>query len=587
MTNRTDDGRRRAAGASNRAQPIDRQDRLSDSQVREDAGGERGLLARILETPQVARAVPRLRPELLHRVIQTCGLEDCSDLVALATPRQLEQIFDADLWRPARPGLDEQLDADRFGVWLDVLMEAGAAVAAQKLVAMDVDFVTAALAQHLRVFDQAAVAPLVADEEAVAESGRAAAGVQCEVGSYLVEARRTAAWDTIVALLLFLDEEHPDYFHRVMGGVRRLSNSGRELDGLDDLLADPEQALFDRALDRDRRREKLGFVSPAQARAFLQSSRLVRPDQPTAPMGSPVAGGYFRAIASTPPAGADADPGSGRPAAAAGSPSPPEDASEAIAAVAGVLAGAGVLTPQPRALLEAPQGSTRLARIQAHLQFARDAAPLAAEARMEEFAYLANTIAAGCSVQARPFTEREASTAVLAICNLGLENWPCHWLPARGAGAAAVDMGTALPDDFLVDRDLVGVFQVGWTVLHHDVCMWAAERLIGVLAGLRCRDREIQSGLDALRAEMTRHWRAGTPWYARDALDVMAMLDMPAWATMLGLIDECPVVHAGIAASQGSGQRKIDPNRFDFISENSQIAAVRQFMQTLPETLLG
>jgi hypothetical protein len=86
---------------------------------------------------------------------------------------------------------------------------------------------------------------------------------------------------------------------------------------------------------------------------------------------------------------------------------------------------------------------------------------------------------------------------------------------------------------------------------------------------------------------MTRHWRSGTPWYARDALDVMAMLDMPAWATMLGLIDECPVVHAGIAASQGSGTRKIDPNAFEFISENSQIAAVRQFMQSLPEMLLG
>lgn len=206
---------------------------------------------------------------------------------------------------------------------------------------------------------------------------------------------------------------------------------------------------------------------------------------------------------------------------------------------------------------------------------------------MEEFAYLANTIAAGCSVQARAFTEREASTAALAICNLGLENWPRHWMPARAAGAAVVDIGTALPDDFLVDRDLVGVFQVGWAVLHNDVCMWAAERLIAVLADLRCRDRDIQLALAALRVELTRHWRAGTPWHARDAMDVMAMLDMPAWVTMLGLVDECPIIHAGMAASQGSGVHKIDPAAFEFISENSQIAAVRQFMRSLPETLLG
>jgi hypothetical protein len=588
MTNRTD-GRRRTARESNRAQPIERQDRPIDTEVALDAGPERGLLARILETPKLAEVVPRLQPEVLHRVIQACGLEDCSDLVALATPRQLEQIFDADLWRSARPGLDERLDADRFGVWLDVLMEAGAAVAAQKLVAMDIGLVTAALAQHLRIFDPGAAACPIVEGEAVTEARRAGAGagVQCEVGGYLVEARRTSAWDTIVALLLFLDEEHPDYFHRVMCECRRLSNAGRELDGLDDLLDDREQALLDRALDRGRRREKLGYVSPAPARAFLQSSRLVSREQAAAPPASPVAGGYFRAIARTPPAAADTDPDSGGPPAPPGPRSAADDPSDAIAAVAEVLAEAGVLTPQPRALLEAPQGSTRLARIEAHLRFARDAAPLAAEARMEEFAYLANTLAAGCSVQARPFTEREASTAVLAICNLGLENWPRQWMPAGGAGAAVAETGTALPDGFLVDRDLVGVFQVGWTVLYQDVCMWAAEQLISVLSDLKCRDRDIQLGLAALRAEMTRHWRAGTPWYARDALDVMAMLDLPAWATMLGLIDECPVVHAGIAASQGSGTRRIDPNQFEFISENSQIAAVRRFVQSLPATLLG
>ena len=44
-----------------------------------------------------------------------------------------------------------------------------------------------------------------------------------------------------------------------------------------------------------------------------------------------------------------------------------------------------------------------------------------------------------------------------------------------------VEAGTALPDDFLVGHDLVSVFQVGWTVLHNEVSMYAAERLIEVL----------------------------------------------------------------------------------------------------------
>src|SRR3954462_14197722 len=90
--------------------------------------------------------------------------------------------------------------------------------------------------------------------------------------------------------------------------------------------------------------------------------------------------------------------------------------------------------------------------------------PIAYSTRTEELAYLANAIIAGCSIQARPFTPPEASDAAVAICNLGLENWPAKW----------VEGGTPLADDFLVGHDLVSVFQIGWTVLHHNVGMYAA-----------------------------------------------------------------------------------------------------------------
>ena len=105
-------------------------DRRSDSPAKRPARDPRSLLDRILDVPQLAHVVPRLQPEVLHRLIQSCGLEDCGELVALATPGQLARVFDLDLWHPGQPGLDEQFDADRFGVWLEVLMESGAAVAA-------------------------------------------------------------------------------------------------------------------------------------------------------------------------------------------------------------------------------------------------------------------------------------------------------------------------------------------------------------------------------------------------------------------------------------------------------------------------
>ena len=67
--------------------------------------------------------------------------------------------------------------------------------------------------------------------------------------------------------------------------------------------------------------------------------------------------------------------------------------------------------------------------------------------------------------------------------------------------------------------------------------------------------------------------------------DVIAILDMPAWAALLGLIDECPVLHAALRASQNPRTRSVSPSAFEFISQNSQIASIREFMQSLPEAL--
>jgi hypothetical protein len=60
---------------------------------------------------------------------------------------------------------------------------------------------------------------------------------------------------------------------------------------------------------------------------------------------------------------------------------------------------------------------------------------------------------------------------------------------------------------------------------------------------------------------------------------------MPAWAALVGLLNECPVLHAGIRATRGSGTHAVSATDFEFISENSQIASIREFLRSLPETL--
>jgi Family of unknown function (DUF6178) len=561
----------------------------NDALIVREGRDERGLLARILDTPQLALAVPRLAPELLHRVIQTCGLEDCSDLVALATPAQLQRVFDIDLWRQDRPGVDEELDAARFATWLEVLMQSGATTAAEKVAGMDADLVIAALAQHLRVFDVATFEPTESSDDEPLERQRNGEP-SCELGGYLLEARRSDAWDTIIELLATLESNHPDSFHRLMRGCGHLSNEGFELDGLHDLLDDRAQDLFDLAVDREHRHEQRGFVTPAQARAFLHDARRVQLKQLTPPTSNPIARAYFRGIAATPPP----DPGSapvtvnGLLPGASDSSDTGGDTDTAVGAVVELLRDAGVLNDQPRALLPAAQDEPPMfARIQAHMQFANDIDPRAYATRMEELVFLANTLVAGCSLRDRPFTEREASDAAMAVCNLGLENWPDHWSTTPPQHMSVNDRNIRLPENFLVDHDLINVFQIGWTILHRDVCMYAADRLIDVLGELRCGDRETHFALKDLRLELIKHLQAGKPWAARNALDVIAILDTPAWAALLGLLDECPVLHAALVASVNAGPRSVGAADFTFIAENSQIATIRQFMRSLPDQLLG
>src|ERR1700730_17054303 len=315
--------------------------------------GPQHLLERILDTPNLAQVVPQLPAEMLHRVIEHCGLEDCGEIVALATPAQLARVFDLDLWRADQPGRDELFDADRFGVWLEVLMESGATAAARKLAAMDADVAIAALSQHALVFDHAAVSPSASiDGEEVPAARTVNDGLSCEVGGYLVGATRSDSWDAIVLLLGPLDAEHHDSFHRVMRGCRSLSNSTPEVDGLDNLLTDREQVMFDLAFERERRREKQGYVTPAQARAFLQMSRQLPLGHDSAPPDNPIARAYFRGIDWTSAPAGSADP---------------------VAAVVDVLVDAGILAQPPRALLGGSEGpAPRLARIPAQMQSAPD-----------------------------------------------------------------------------------------------------------------------------------------------------------------------------------------------------------------------
>ena len=518
---------------------------------------------RARKPPQVSelvQLVPHLAPEMLHQLIAHRGLDVCTEIVASATATQLASVLDLDLWRSAQPGHDERFDAARFGEWLEVLVDAGGTVAAETVAAMDEHLVVAGLSQYVRVFDPAAIAAIV-DGEPLDIDVPPHTGPECVVGGYLVRGITTDAWDAIVALLLALDADHHDRFHAVMRECRRLSNSTPEVDGLDDLLMEPEQLLHDVGREREHRRAQQGYSTPADARAFLLMARRRRRASRGEPSVNPLVAAYFRAANDTIASGAAAA----------------QDVPE-------IVVRAGLVPQRPLALLEGtPSQPSRFALVRTLIEHVRDSDDTLYLARSHELAFLSNTLVAGCSIQSRTFTPQEASDAAAGICNLGLEHWPARW--PEPVAASPADVSVSVPDTFLMHHDLVSAFEVGWAVLHEDVSMFAVEQLVSTLSTLRCSDVDIQQGLNALRIALVKHRKTGTPWHARHALDVIAMLDIPAWASVMGLLDECPVIPAALTATLDGRSHAVSATDFEFISTSRQIGRVREFMARFPEIL--
>jgi hypothetical protein len=542
-------------------------------------------LARFLDTADLARVVPHLPPEALHMVVRHRGIDACGELLAAATPAQLRSVLDLDLWRSADAGLDEQFDRARFGEWLEGLIGSGETMAAGLVARIDTRLVIAGLSGHIRVFDRAALAPAWSGEDGVTAGGATAReDLACDVGGYVLRARKEESWDAIVALLVALEADHREYFHAVMRGCRRLSNSRPEADGLGSLLADPEQLLHDLADEREQRRSQRGYPTPADARAFLQMARQPLRGSLRTAAANPVATAYLSpGDEAAPPAGAADNP----PETAAGS-SPTGDVSDAVHSVAVLLAEARLSAERPRALLEAAAGrGTRRTRVHALMENVRQEDERAFLARSRELAFLANALMAGCSVQARPFSPGDASDAALATCNLGLEFWHARWTEDGLPGFIRPPAGeAAVPDLFLADHDLVEAFQAGWAVLHES-SMFVAGQLIEVLKGVRSIDSGTHQSLVILRRELVKQREAGTPWRARDALDVLAILDTPAWHALLGVLDECPVLPEMLTAILEGRTGAVSATAFEFVATADQIADIRTFAGRLGPILMS
>jgi len=500
----------------------------------------RQLLRRMLDEPNLVAAVQALPATALGKVIDHIGLEDAGEIVALATTEQLQRIFDDDLWRSERPGKDETFDADRFALWLEVMLEAGEEFTAANLAELPEDWVTLALHKNVLVvnIEQMAVAmssSCADDDDILVE--KALESCLCEeLDEYRIISRKHDGWDVILSVLLALDRDYHEFLARVLDRLCTLTAEYLdEHGGLHRVLNSQEMLEADVAAEREDRRTAEGYVAPSSAVSFLALARTTPLDeilQATKP--DPLTSAYFRSWSRP----------SARPASAK---APGEESQDkASQSLLTILHEADVLPgPPPVGLLQGTgEPDTNGNLFTDAMTALRADSPETHDRRLEELAYATQVLVVGCTFEGRAMRPLEAAHAAMATVNLGID----HLL--TGSNAVTV----------LRRESIDKLFRIGWRLGLQDIVMPAARAL----------ELTLRTGAPNQARALGAAIRSGKPWTALPG--VRALETGAEIRTLLALSDECPTLRELLARPRGT------PREIVFVASHSQLRAVGEFL---------
>lgn len=394
------------------------------------------LLDRILAEPGLVEAVRCLEPDALGSLIRHVGLEDCSQLVALATAQQLRDVFDTDLWKSEHPGKDEVFDPDRFVLWLEVLLENGDDFAAEKVADWPEDLVIMGVHHVALVFDFDALAARHRGEFDLTD--KALESSLCfELDEFLLVARKHEGWDAVLTLLVALDKTHRDLQRRIL---ERCCDMCSELiddeEGLFDVLTAAEMLESDAAAEREDRRAAKGFVSPSAAKGFLKHAEMEGQDALDADAPDPITRAYFRDR--RPPA----------PVRAPKNQASPPRHTELLR----LLQGAEK-TEEPAQALPLPPTASSASKFAAALAALSQRDSEVRDRLIAELAYLSNVLAAGHHEHGRPLRPMEAAELAFEMCEAGLQA-AIEKAGQPGSGKSATEI--------LEHMGPVRLFRAGW-----------------------------------------------------------------------------------------------------------------------------
>jgi hypothetical protein len=363
-------------------------------------------------------------------LVRKIGVEDAGEIVALATTEQLVAAFDEDLFANTAPGEREVFDAERFAVWLQVLLEAGDAAAAQRLTELSEDFVIQSLSDIVMVLDHDALQASMSQggEEAEYADKALENCLSEEIDGYLLISRQATGWDAALAVILALDRDHRAFLVRILDRCAHMASDYIEdLEGLASVLSAGESLAEDVEAEREERRSARGYVEPRAARSFLTLARRQLPASGAVPERDPVTRAYFRDLQRQ------------------SAPLKANDAEVEGRKVRGLLSAVDDFVQEqasPATSSQVPSRTARLtddvaceqeelALVEAMRELA-NAQPRIYAQRVEEFAYLTNVLMAGAVHQHARFRAADAADAVLATTAYGAE------LIARESRAAKV-----------------------------------------------------------------------------------------------------------------------------------------------------
>jgi Family of unknown function (DUF6178) len=391
------------------------------------------LLMRIFERPELVSAVRELPAPVLGKLIDRVGLEDAGELVALASTAQLERMFDDDLWQAASAGEDEAFRPDRFALWLRVMHEGGEEFVIQRLCELPQDLLALAIHRLVLVVDTDELAEhFTGPSDELDQLERALeSAVSDEWEEFRVIARDSSAWDDVWAALIALDRDHHDRLRALLEQCCAMTTEFINGQGtLYDVLTSDEMLENDVAAAREDRRAAEGFVSPADARSFLELARRREGLEER----DPIARAYFRDVAP-----AQARQVNQPEVGSRGSGLTPARAD--VNRLVQLLEEAEVVTPanqQPLAALTAGPERTRggagkskskggktkrtAPLFEAAMASLRESDPQRFSERVEELGFLVNVLISGSEREGRRPRPMEAVETVLKTCEAGLRS---------------------------------------------------------------------------------------------------------------------------------------------------------------------